>query len=187
MGNETRVLPGGIEMRPAGTGDADALLAAYLHNREHLRPWDPWRDEGFYTIEGQRDRLAVQLAEREAGLTMPWVLTDGSRLAGTVTLSGIVHGPLRSGKVGYWIDVDHTGKGLASAAVEAVVRYADEDAALHRLEAGTLLHNVRSQRVLEKCGFRAYGVAPQYLHIHGEWQDHRLFQRILNDRPPSGA
>ncbi|MFC6063407.1 GNAT family N-acetyltransferase [Streptomyces ochraceiscleroticus] len=187
MPSDASVLPGGVVMRPAAATDAEALLAAYLHNREHLRPWDSLREADFFTIEGQRARLMGQLAEREAGRLLLWVLTDGPRIVGVITLSGIRHGPSCSGNLGYWIDVDHAGKGLASAAVEAVARYADEEAGLHRLEAGTLLHNAGSQRVLEKCGFEPYGVAPRYLHINGEWQDMRLFQRILNDRPPAGA
>jgi ribosomal-protein-alanine N-acetyltransferase len=33
--------------------------------------------------------------------------------------------------------------------------------------------------VLEKNGFEAYGTARAYLHIAGQWQDHRMYQRIL--------
>ena len=62
---------------------------------------------------------------------------------------------------------------------------ADREVGLHRLEAGTLLHNVASQRVLTKCGFERIGAARSYLHIDAAWQDHVLFQRLLNDRDPS--
>jgi ribosomal-protein-alanine N-acetyltransferase len=51
------------------------------------------------------------------------------------------------------------------------------------VEAGTLLHNTGSQRVLERSGFELYGTAPRYLFIAGAWQDHRLYQRILHDKP----
>ena len=54
------------------------------------------------------------------------------------------------------------------------------DLGLHRLEAGTLAHNTGSQRVLLKCGFTEIGLAPGYLKIAGEWQDHLLFQRLLS-------
>jgi ribosomal-protein-alanine N-acetyltransferase len=37
--------------------------------------------------------------------------------------------------------------------------------------------------VLGRCGFEAYGMAPKFLFIDGEWRDHRLFQRILHDDP----
>jgi [ribosomal protein S5]-alanine N-acetyltransferase len=54
---------------------------------------------------------------------------------------------------------------------------------LHRIEAGTLLANIASQRVLERNGFVRFGVAPEYLNIAGRWQDHAIYQ-VLN---PNGA
>ena len=50
--------------------------------------------------------------------------------------------------------------------------------ALHRVQAETLRHNVRSRRVLAKNGFERIGMAPKYLRIAGEWQDHDLFQKL---------
>ena len=41
------------------------------------------------------------------------------------------------------------------------------------------VHNAVSQRVLQRSGFDRIGLAPQYLKIAGRWQDHLLFQRIL--------
>ena len=49
---------------------------------------------------------------------------------------------------------------------------------LHRVEAGTIPSNVRSQAVLRAQRIRRFGVAPAYLKIAGEWQDHVLFQRL---------
>ncbi|NLE17967.1 MAG: GNAT family N-acetyltransferase, partial [Propioniciclava sp.] len=55
---------------------------------------------------------------------------------------------------------------------------------LHRLEAGALVHNIGSQRVLERNGFTRYGLAPELVHIAGRWQDHVLFQRLNPDWAP---
>jgi limonene-1,2-epoxide hydrolase len=49
---------------------------------------------------------------------------------------------------------------------------------LHRIEAGTLPHNARSQAVLERNGFVRFGLAPAYLKIAGRWQDHVLYQAL---------
>jgi ribosomal-protein-alanine N-acetyltransferase len=49
---------------------------------------------------------------------------------------------------------------------------------LHRIQAGTLPHNVASQRVLERNDFERFGFARRYLQIAGQWQDHVLFQKI---------
>jgi ribosomal-protein-alanine N-acetyltransferase len=64
--------------------------------------------------------------------------------------------------------------------VAGVVRQGFEGLGLHRVEAGTLLSNTRSQAVLERNGFVRFGLAPRYLPIAGEWQDHLLFQRLAD-------
>jgi len=107
------------------------------------------------------------------------ILDDGEP-AGWVGLSNIVRGPLQSAILSYWMDEGHTRRGLASAAVGEVVEHAFGELGLHRLEAGTLVDNVASQRVLEKNGFERIGVAPRYLKIAGEWRDHLLFQRLAD-------
>ena len=71
---------------------------------------------------------------------------------------------------------------MATAAVAAIVRRAFDELGLHRIQAGTLVHNLGSQQVLLRNAFTRIGLAPAYLRIAGRWQDHLLFQRI-NDNP----
>jgi len=59
-----------------------------------------------------------------------------------------------------------------------VIEFAFGELELHRLEAGTLVDNHASQRVLEKNGFERFGLAHRFLLIAGEWRDHILFERI---------
>ncbi|HEX4813007.1 MAG TPA: GNAT family protein, partial [Nonomuraea sp.] len=137
----------------------------------------------FYTLPGQQARLNDLLAQQAAGRAMPWLLSAGDEVVGRLTLNTIVRGPFLSADLGYWIDAGYAGRGLTTAAVREVCRMADQELGLHRVAAGTLLDNAASQSVLRKCGFEPIGVAPRYLEIDGRWQDHRLFQRVLNDRP----
>ncbi|MFC9915606.1 GNAT family N-acetyltransferase [Streptomyces sp. NPDC127197] len=182
------VITEGVEMRAAVLDDAGALAGTLLRNRTYMRPWEPDRHEEFFTEGGQRARMRDQLAQREAGQAMQWVLveTDGGRLVGVISLSRIALGPLCSASVGYWVDGERAGRGIATAAVEAACLAAREEFALHRVEAGTMVDNKASQRVLTKAGFEQYGFAPKYLHANGAWRDHLLFQRILHDEGPRG-
>jgi ribosomal-protein-alanine N-acetyltransferase len=59
------------------------------------------------------------------------------------------------------------------------MEFARDELRLHRLQAATLMHNTASQRTLIANGFERIGSAPKYLRIAGEWQDHFLFQRLL--------
>jgi ribosomal-protein-alanine N-acetyltransferase len=107
------------------------------------------------------------------------ILSGAGHVVGRITLNTIVRGPFQSCSVGYWVSAAENGRGLATAAVREMTRVAFEDEGLHRVEAGTLVHNVRSQRVLERNGFVRFGLAPEYLEIAGTWQDHVLYQ-LLN-------
>lgn len=176
----------GVEMRGIALDDAAGLAESFVRNRAYMAPFEPVRPEAFYTERGQRARIEGLLAERDAGRMVPYVFTEAvtGAILGAINLGSIALGPLCSGGVGYWVDRDWNGKGLATAAVEEVCRVARDELGLHRVEAGTLLDNPGSQRVLMKAGFEPYGVAPRYLHIAGAWRDHRLFQRLLHDAPP---
>ncbi|MET9959119.1 GNAT family protein [Streptomyces sp. NPDC006326] len=176
----------GVGMRGVRVEDAAGLADTLKRNRAYMAPFEPWRSEVFYTEEGQRARVEALLAERDGGRLAPYVLveTGTGTPVGMINLGSISLGPFRSGGVGYWVDQAWTGKGLATAALEEVCRIARDELGLHRVEAGTLVDNLASQRVLAKAGFRQYGLAPQYLHINGAWRDHRLFQRLLHDEAP---
>ena len=115
---------------------------------------------------------------------LPFLFVDGAAVVGSMNVMGIVLGPFRSATLGYWIDAEYQGRGLATAAVRGLCEVTARELGLHRIEAGTLLDNTASQRVLAKSGFAPIGVAPRYLEIDGAWRDHRIFQRILHDDPP---
>jgi ribosomal-protein-alanine N-acetyltransferase len=154
--------------------DAEELAALYAANREFLAPFEPTRDDAFFTAEVQRERL-----ERPPDADWwRWAIVDDGAIAGMIALNDVLRGPLQMGTVGYWVDRSRNGRGLASAALAEVVEFAFGEAGLHRLEAGTLPDNVPSQRVLEKNGFERFGFAHRLLLIAGEWRDHVLYERV---------
>jgi [ribosomal protein S5]-alanine N-acetyltransferase len=167
-------------VRPAVDADAKPLAALYTANREFLAPWEPLRDESFFTVDGQRMRLRAAQSERQAGLSNRCVIEDAGAIVGMVSLTSIERGPVQSAHLGYWVARAANGRGVATKAVDAILRVAFLEFALHRVEAGTLLHNTGSQKVLQRNGFERIGVARRYLRIAGQWQDHILFQRLAD-------
>jgi [ribosomal protein S5]-alanine N-acetyltransferase len=176
-----------VTIRPAVRADAGELAALFSAQREHLAPWDPRRDPGFYTRAGQRARLTAVERDRAAGTAYRHVILEDGELAGEIAISNVVRRAFQSGNLGYWVAGERSGRGVATAAVAEICRLAFGELELHRLEAGTLLHNVGSQIVLDRNGFFAFGVAPDYLRIAGAWCDHVLFQRVADSpREPLG-
>jgi ribosomal-protein-alanine N-acetyltransferase len=165
--------------RPITLDDAAPLAHLVTVNREYLAPWEPLQPESYFTEAGQRAALARNLEARARGTMLPLAIVDADgRICGRVNLATIVRGALQSASVGYWVSQSHAGRGLASAAVADAVTLGFGELGLHRLEAGTLLHNTPSQRVLARNGFRPFAVAEALVKIAGRWQDHILFQRL---------
>lgn len=167
-------------IRPITLEDAEELTALYCANREFLAPFEPERPDGFYTVEGQRERLEQLVRDAAAGVGWRFAIVDRGAIAGTINVSDVLRGPLQLANVGYWVAQERNGRGLATRAVADVVEFAFGEAGLHRLEAGTLPDNVASQRVLEKNGFERFGFAHRLLMIGGEWTDHVLFERLAD-------
>ena len=72
-------------------------------------------------------------------------------------------------------------------AVAMAVDYCWFGLGLHRIEVAIRPENVASLRVVEKLGFAEVGYAPRYLHIDGDWRDHRLFALTVEDVPGGSA
>lgn len=59
-----------------------------------------------------------------------------------------------SAEIGYWVDKNHQGKGIASEMLASIINFAKKNLQLKALFATTNLHNDGSARVLEKVGFK---------------------------------
>jgi RimJ/RimL family protein N-acetyltransferase len=90
--------------------------------------------------------------ERQDELTH-WAIEVDDQAVGGIGMirgEGIYH---RSAEIGYWLGEDWWGRGIATAAVGALVPELLRRYALIRLEANVFAWNTASMRVLEKCGF----------------------------------
>lgn len=169
-------------LRTLDPADAEVLADLWQRHRAHLDPWSPLREPRFYTVAGQLEIVERRLLTMARGGGAFFVVTDDSgAVVGELNLNDVVHGAFMNANVGYWLAGDAQGRGLMTRAVEEVTKHAFDVMGLHRLQAGTLVHNERSQAVLLRAGFERFGLARRYLRIAGRWQDHVLFQRLAHD------
>ncbi|WP_028670978.1 GNAT family N-acetyltransferase [Saccharospirillum impatiens] len=100
-------------------------------------------------------------------------LLDGDLIL-DVSLSNLVRGVFQGAHLGYKVASQHTGQGLMTEAVDAVVTHAFTRLRLHRVMANYQPWNLASGRILDKLGFEREGFAKDYLFINGQWRDHIL-------------
>lgn len=172
-----------LTLLPAKPALAKAVLDYYLRNREFLEPFDPLREESFYTLAYQRRALRrdAAMARRREG----WAFyitrnAEPGKIIGRVVLSGVVWGSFCSCFLGYKLDKDYLNRGYMTRAVHLAVAWGFEQG-LHRIEASIMPRNLPSLRVAEKCGFQNEGTSPQYLQINGRWEDHVRMAKLNPD------
>jgi ribosomal-protein-alanine N-acetyltransferase len=176
--------PSHTAIRAVRPSDADELLELRLRNRAFLAPWDPLRPASFFTRAGQAEWISLQQRawtdDRGYGF-VTLDAADGDRVVGGINLFNIVRSARQSAGMGYWVDEASGGRGHATAAVLLVAAFAFEHLGLHRLEPAVMPRNARSNRVMEKAGFRREGLAVRYLRIAGVWEDHALYALTSED------
>lgn len=98
-------------LRPTSPDDTPALAKLIVSQREHLVPWEPARPESWFTAEGQREVLEQADADRAAGRSHAFVITDGScTLIGRLNLASVVRGAGQFCSLGYWVAREQTGR-----------------------------------------------------------------------------
>lgn len=143
---------GGLRLLPWSPDDAPAVRAVYADpevRRWHARTLD---DD-----EEARALVAGWTAQWGARTGAHWAVEDADgALVGRVALTD-VDARDATAEIGYWTVPAARGRGVATAAVVAVVGWA-RDGRLWRLEIEHSAENVASCRVAERSGFVFEGV-----------------------------
>jgi ribosomal-protein-alanine N-acetyltransferase len=170
-----------LQMRVLQTEDLTAYQQYLTQNREHLRPWEPERNESFFSDQECIARISLMHQHTEAATAIPFSLFMGRDMIGVCNFSNIVQGVFQACHLGYAISAAHQGKGLMREAVEAGIHYMFEKQNLHRIMANYRPENLRSAALLDSLGFEREGFAKRYLKINGVWCDHVLTAKVRDD------
>lgn len=108
---------------------------------------------------------ALHFIEGVAPSEVSWAVdAAGEGLAG---IGGFAFRPDRSDvELGYWLGRPFWGRGYATEAARLMLGHA-WDAGARRVLSGCFEGNARSQRVLEKCGFRVVGRSARFSLARG--------------------
>ncbi|KAI6087463.1 acyl-CoA N-acyltransferase [Hypoxylon rubiginosum] len=82
----------------------------------------------------------------------------------------------RNWELGYWVAMDHWGKGVATSAAKAFSLWAFKQFPdLLRIEAGVFSDNTGSMKVLERIGFTKEGVKRRAIYKKGKIMDLAIY------------
>ena len=169
--------PSGVAviLRPLRLDDEAAYLAVRRDNVDWLGPWDATAPRPTPTTRSFGDLVAHHEAEAAQGRSLPFVVEVDGEFVGQLNVSNIVRGSFWSCAMGYWVARAWAGQGITPTAVAMAGDHCFGVLGLHRIEINIRPENVASLAVVRKLGLRDEGLRPRYLHIDGDWRDHRSF------------
>ncbi|HET6446584.1 MAG TPA: GNAT family protein [candidate division Zixibacteria bacterium] len=166
--------------------DAKLLQEAVSASREHLLPWMDWAHAEPESLQTRIDCLRRFRAEFDLGQDFIYAIfnRDESKVLGGSGLHTRVGS--RAREIGYWVHVDHVGKGLATEATKALIKVAFEIDGIERIEIRCDPENTASAAVPEKLGFHLDGILRKSLpQLDGSLRDTMMWTLLREEYPNS--
>ncbi len=161
-------------LRPPMLTDAEALFQ--IRSLPEVARFQDW--EMPYTFERAEKSVARYVAQDGPVDGQGWniVVVDADtpdQVLGDLSVELRWNG--QSGYFGYTFHPDHWGRGYASEASQALVRYLFIDLGVGRIESSLHPDNLASARVLEACGMIFEGLTRQSFWVGDECSDDMLY------------
>ncbi len=129
--------------------------------------------------DGEAERWISTHDESKGDHVFAVTLRESAELIGTIGLHvNTDHG---HAELGYWIGVPYWGRGYATEAAAAVMRFGFETLPLNRIFAIHFSRNPASGRVLQKIGMRHEGTLRQHLKKWDEYVDLEYYGILRSD------
>jgi [ribosomal protein S5]-alanine N-acetyltransferase len=165
-------------LRKPATEDAEDILS-YLSdeavvNHMGLVP--------FESIEDAMSEIHWYESIRKEGSGIRWAITlkGSTRMVGSCGFLNMDEKHFRA-EVGYELSKDHWGKGIASEALEAIVRYGFKHYQLERIQALIEPENTSSQKLVEAKGFLREGLLRNYEYTNGKFDDLYMYSILKSE------
>ncbi|MCC4767134.1 GNAT family N-acetyltransferase [Methanosarcina sp. DH1] len=129
------------------------------------------------TLDEERYFLGLNETKRKANFEYNFSILYYGRLVGACGIKIDQHRPW-IGEIGYFIDRDYQGMGIATEAVRQLEKVGFEQLDLQRIVILMDTRNLASKRVAQKCGYKKEGTMKKVHRIGEDYYDCFLYAKI---------
>jgi ribosomal-protein-serine acetyltransferase len=153
---------------------AQAMTELIVRNQARLSRWEPWAEQPA-TVESTRAYIRAGLEDFLRGRQISTIiaLEGGKRFIGRCGMR--LNPYANSGDIGYWIDGQFEGRGIAMRAARALIGTCFRELRLKKVDLRTSIENQRSRDLAERLGFVYEGVLPASLRFTTRSDDVALY------------
>ena len=157
--------------------DADTVkYNAIITSREHLLPWLPWANL-YHDPKEMTDFTEQMIKAFDEGSVLGYDVFYRGEFAGSIDLHNL-SAENRNCEIGYWLDKEHTGKGIMTRVTETITNYAFDAVDMHRVIIQAATKNVASCAVAERLSFELEGTLRENQLLDGQYYDTNVYAKL---------
>lgn len=129
------------------------------------------------SIEAEKEWLEKNNKRRKDNFSYNYAILYEGKVVGGIGIKIDQHRDY-IGEVGYFVDEDYWGRGIATEAVKSVEKIGFEELGLKKLKILMMPENKASKRVAEKNGYEKEGLLKKEIELDEEYKDAYLFGKV---------
>lgn len=165
-------------LRQVSTEDAGDIFS-YLSDKDVMRHYGL---EPFKSVKDALDEIFwyQSIFENKTGIRWGITLKGQDKVIGSCGFLNLAKQHYRS-EIGFELSKDYWGQGIASEALEVVIKYGFEKLNLQRIQALIEPSNIPSQKLVERKGFLKEGLLRNYEFTCGKFDDLFMYSLLKQD------
>lgn len=175
-------------LQPLQLGDGTEIAAAVDETWEQLSQWMEWAKNRKEITDPVKKEDFVRSQKEKFKIREDMMIKGVERSSGEIVLFTGLHDPnwrIRRFEIGYWVRASAQGKGYATEATNALLRYAFSVLSARVVTIGHSKGNEASRKIIEKLGFTNAGLKPfDHELLDGTLVDsHRYYRTSIDGLP----
>ncbi len=166
-------------LRVMAPRDNEAVRGYFRRAWTFGEDWLPIPPDDFFTLQGQRRRLAAEEEARYAGHSLRLFLVRRDdpleRICGDIWIDNIERTIRHTAIIECRMEERSSRKGYMSEALAAVIEYASTEIGLRQLEALIAPQNFAAHRLVERCGFVPLDNVMCWQQVGMGWIEHQVY------------
>jgi len=178
MENELRISES-VELQILSKNHTEELFRLVDTNREHLREWLPWVDANKSPADTESFVNSV-ISQRESSKGTQYAVFHKAVICGVCGFHPFDVSN-KIGGIGYWLSRAHSGKGIMTLSVKALIETGFREYGLNRIEIACATDNKQSRAIPERLGFTFEGVLREREYLYGRHVDHAIYSILASE------
>ncbi|MDO8827577.1 GNAT family N-acetyltransferase [Methylophaga sp.] len=165
-----------IELQLLSLDHTEELYDLVDSNRQHLRQWLPWLDANTSPSDTEYFIKSV-ISQYESGKGPQYAMFYDAAMCGVCGFHQIDEAN-KIGSIGYWLSKAHSGKGIMTKSVMALIEIGFRDYGFNRIEIACATENSKSRAIPERLGFKLEGVFRERHKHYGKYVDLAIYSML---------